>query len=351
MCCPRCKEKWSEGGLDGNPDYVYNFLMMGLKQYTCSTCLFGFGCMTAIHKCPHCQSPFEYSPADFHRKLTCSRDKCAKAFGFFMFKTSDRVLEDLKRDVKVEVETWAKQKEAKERRAARSGDRNNSLTRKEEIKAYLLGLSDSCPLCGIELEELREDLQREHLRECKGNSAAHVAYSQKKAAVKAKAESKEMARDMQQSVQSEAAFMLLGAKPEQMWLMDDKALGRQARLKDMDTAGASRDELIARLASSSSSSGGQLAITVDGEGGPQVRRLTADSVPRNYQSFSLAQLKSVLAAHGRIVDKAMDRSDVLDIFEDELSDDKPKAKRMIEDDKAARKRRKRTEDDDEDFSP
>ena len=62
VLCPRCKQPWSEGTLDGNPDYFYNFLMSGLKQYSCSTCLFEFGCVTAIHKCPFCKSVFEYSP-------------------------------------------------------------------------------------------------------------------------------------------------------------------------------------------------------------------------------------------------------------------------------------------------
>jgi hypothetical protein len=60
--CPRCKETWSEGGLDGNPDYFYNFMMTGLKTYTCSTCLCEFGCVTALHNCPHCNKYYEYSP-------------------------------------------------------------------------------------------------------------------------------------------------------------------------------------------------------------------------------------------------------------------------------------------------
>lgn len=29
VCCPRCKQRWSEGTLDGNPDYFFNFLMQG----------------------------------------------------------------------------------------------------------------------------------------------------------------------------------------------------------------------------------------------------------------------------------------------------------------------------------
>jgi DnaJ domain len=62
VCCPRCKQPWSENTLDGNPDYFYNFLMCGLKQYTCSTCLLEFGCVTAIHRCPFCNKIYEYLP-------------------------------------------------------------------------------------------------------------------------------------------------------------------------------------------------------------------------------------------------------------------------------------------------
>ena len=35
-------------------------MMMGLRSFTCSTCLFEFGCMTATHICPHCTREFEY---------------------------------------------------------------------------------------------------------------------------------------------------------------------------------------------------------------------------------------------------------------------------------------------------
>jgi hypothetical protein len=78
VCCPRCRQPWSENTLDGNPDYFYNFMMQGLKQFNCSTCLCTFGCMTAIHKCPHCKRQYEYSPADYHRKILCGSDKCSK---------------------------------------------------------------------------------------------------------------------------------------------------------------------------------------------------------------------------------------------------------------------------------
>ena len=113
VCCPRCRQPWSEGSLDGNPDYFYNFMMMGLKQYSCSTCLCEFGCMTAIHKCPYCKNVFEYSPEDYHRKITCGREKCDKKFGFFMYNPSDRVINEMKLSVKTELENRIKAKEAK----------------------------------------------------------------------------------------------------------------------------------------------------------------------------------------------------------------------------------------------
>jgi hypothetical protein len=68
----------------------YNFLMNGLKQYCCSTCLFEFGCMTAVHVCPFCTQDFEYSPQDYHRKIVCGNSGCDREFGFYEFVTSDR---------------------------------------------------------------------------------------------------------------------------------------------------------------------------------------------------------------------------------------------------------------------
>ena len=84
--CPRCKEEWGlsvqvrrrdRDGVGGpqrrrfclrthlslhNPQtsyhpfqglepYTYNYFMMGLKSYICSTCLLTFGSLTAIHRC------------------------------------------------------------------------------------------------------------------------------------------------------------------------------------------------------------------------------------------------------------------------------------------------------------
>ena len=57
--CPRCREVWSTTYL-GLEDAAFNFLMSGIKQYICGACFAKFGCMTAIHYCPHCKKTFEY---------------------------------------------------------------------------------------------------------------------------------------------------------------------------------------------------------------------------------------------------------------------------------------------------
>ena len=59
ICCPRCVTPWGTP-LDGLPDFTYNFMMQGLRGYSCSTCLLNFGCVSAIHKCPHCKADYDF---------------------------------------------------------------------------------------------------------------------------------------------------------------------------------------------------------------------------------------------------------------------------------------------------
>lgn len=68
--CPRCKAPWGEA-VDGLEPASYSHMMTGIKTYCCSTCLLDFGCMTAIHKCPFCRKPFDYTPDDYHNKILC----------------------------------------------------------------------------------------------------------------------------------------------------------------------------------------------------------------------------------------------------------------------------------------
>lgn len=144
--CPKCRVAWGDN-IDGNPEYYYNFLMMGLKRFSCSTCLFSFGAMTALHYCPFCRHSVEYSPDDYHRKVICGNVKCKKPFGFYCYSTSDRVLNNLKHEVKEELERHIKAKESKLARQARVSSRYGTSTIDEEL-VFIKGLRDTCPRCG-----------------------------------------------------------------------------------------------------------------------------------------------------------------------------------------------------------
>jgi hypothetical protein len=209
VCCPRCKQPWSESGLDGNPEYCYNFLMQGLKQFTCSTCLCEFGCMTALHLCPHCRHRFEYSPADYHRKIGCGNTKKpCKPFGFWMYHASDRVLNTLRDEIRAEVEKRQRERDSKQRRAARSSARGSAF---DSERAFMLGLVDECPRCGESLESYEDEAQRQHLMECV-DECKHRAHQQQVAKTAQRASKREAAQDAQLSAQVPHLHLIFGFK-------------------------------------------------------------------------------------------------------------------------------------------
>jgi hypothetical protein len=253
VCCPRCKQPWNEGSLDGNPDYCYNFLMTGLKQFTCSTCLCEFGCMTAIHRCPHCNAQFEYLPSDYHTKVTCPNSRCKKEFGFYMYHASDRAIKEVKAAVKAEQERFQKARVAKLRRAKRAG--GDELDKSTQEKAFLMGLTDVCPRCGEDFTELAdENEQRKHLMECV-DEGKHKAFDAKKSKQKTKEAAREEKQEAQRAAQTQAAWQLLGAHNTQLWLLDEGQLREQAGQLHLDTSG-DKDTLIDRIVSHSDHSAG-----------------------------------------------------------------------------------------------
>ncbi len=243
--CPRCKQPWNEGSLDGNPDYYYNFLMSGLKQYLCSTCLCEFGCMTAIHNCPKCNKQFEYSPSQYHSQITCGHKNCEKPFGFMMFHTSDRVMNDIRASIKQEQEQRLKAREAKARRAARSNC-GAPLTDKELEKSFMMGLVDICPRCGEDFTEIGdEEEQIRHLMDCV-DEGKHKEHAKKKAEKVAATEKKESLKAKQDATQTHAAWQFLGASDSQLWLLEDDQLRSQAIQNGLDASGDTAD-LIGRI--------------------------------------------------------------------------------------------------------
>jgi hypothetical protein len=234
ILCPRCKLPWNEGSLDGNPDYCYNLIMSGLKQFTCSTCLFEFGCMTAIHLCPFCKKSFYYSPKDYHSQLTCPRENCCKKFGFYLYHISDRKIKELKQSIKDEILTKIKAKETKQRRAQRFEKRtggSSDLTSEEKEKAFLLGLSDCCPRCGEDFTEYNdEELLNQHLMECL-DEIKHEIHAKKQTKQLVKLQKKEEKKQKEDDYQIYAGWQLLGAKSSQLYLLNEDHLKEEAQRK------------------------------------------------------------------------------------------------------------------------
>ena len=98
----------------------------------------------AIHKCPHCHRTYEYSIENYHTKITCPHTKCNRPFGFILYDVSDRVMKQLRIDLKEAQERKYKLREQKQRRQARAHDRKPLSTSQAE-RAFILGLIDCCP--------------------------------------------------------------------------------------------------------------------------------------------------------------------------------------------------------------
>eukprot|EP00906_Rhabdomonas_costata_P026344 RCo037515 len=133
VLCPRCKVEWGQN-IEGNPPYFYTFMMTAAKTFVCSTCLLEFGCMSAIHLCPHCRKPFEYSPSDYHRKIMCGNRGCSSEFGFWLYFVPENVLDALRVEVKRSLERKLKEDETKRRRAAAALRRLGTQTPEEHAK-------------------------------------------------------------------------------------------------------------------------------------------------------------------------------------------------------------------------
>jgi hypothetical protein len=332
--CPRCKTEWGQP-IDGLPPYTYNYMMLGLKTFVCSTCLCDFGALTAIHKCPHCRKPFEYDPHDYHRQVNCGNKGCGKPFGFYLFQVSDRVENEMRAELKAEQERRIKARESKLARLARSkrkhdggegGEGREGEDRRLKLRLFVQGLLDACPRCGEEPGCAPEDREahKEHLRQCQDK--IKIAKHQKKVRMEeARQADKEARATAQEDMQSLRTWEFLGGKEGELWLLTDGQLERECREKGLlpeegeegegagkgkgkkKTGPLSKDEMIAQLVKHSKK-GGPLRLT-DGtekgaagakEGGGGGSTMTRDSLPDNLYGMSLSQLRSVCAAHGYV---------------------------------------------------
>ena len=284
--CPRCKEPWGERNDEGLPDWSYNLMMMGLRNYTCSTCLCEFGCVSALHE--YKGTSFDYAPEMYHSEVTVSNKK----FGFYQYHMSDRALNDAIADAKQLMETNAKRRAAKKRRAAAVEARGGDFDDEENEARFLLGLIDECPRCGTFFGAgTNGEDRRNHLDECT-DAKVHKKYKQKKMDEKRTELAKEAKEDEQSDVQAKAAWDALGSTVETMWMLPSSAL---AKIAGTDDAEMDREDLLVKAASKHRN--GQLLLT-DGSDETSVVPFSAASLPQNYSSLPVDALRAVCAAHG-----------------------------------------------------
>jgi hypothetical protein len=125
-----------------------------------------------------------------------------------------------------------KAKEAKQRRNARSKQRNVSSSITDlETSAFLFGLSDLCPLCGEDFTEMEfnEESIRWHLMDCQQDNQKRSQYKAKKEKQANKLQEKEMKDEEQDAIQSEAAWQLLGSQNTQLYLLNENQLQREVQ--------------------------------------------------------------------------------------------------------------------------
>lgn len=337
VCCPRCKQPWSEGSLDGNPEYFYNFLMMGLKCFSCSTCLCEFGAVTAIHQCPLCRDSFDYSPQDYHRKISCGNARCTREFGFHLYHVSDRVMTEMKKSVRMEQEHQAKLQRTKQRRAEGRAGRSEHLSAEEEERAFVMGLADCCPRCGEFFETYRRDgeAQQLHLLQC-GDGHKHAAHQ----AQKERAEERKLAGQKraakQHEAQSLAQWEFLGAKSSQLYLLSDAQLQVVAEREGAAQGGAlsssTQEDLVRRIAASRREAAAdavqgtarkRIKAADSGVSNPNLAltlvadrvRLAPDDLPGNMYGMALRELKLFCASQGLQLPKGASKAEVIEEIE------------------------------------
>jgi hypothetical protein len=297
IACPRCGMDWPRPEL-GLEDAAYNWLMLGLKEYICGRCALSFGCMSAVHRCPHCRVVVDYEPADYHRALQCAA--CSKHYGFMQFKFARGREEEVRKELHADREARLRRAEAAQRRAARAASSGRSARvggagaeggapEEEQLeRLFSLGLVDACPRCGVEPAALEEggrgdasEAAKAHLRACT-DAAAIAAHAARRHAADAKRRAA-AARQLSQSDTMELQrWTFAGRQCGQLWLLSESVLrsllvANGLRDDDADsdaeTAGVSappgfvKPRLIARLAAHLRREAPLMLTDADGSGG------------------------------------------------------------------------------------
>ena len=304
--CPRCSSD-----LKLEEDSAYNFLMQGIKQYTCGGCCLKFGCMTGLHYCPHCIKPFQYDPDDYHRKITCGNGNCDKEFGFMMFKVSERRELEIRRMVKEENEALAKNRDQKRQRAERANKRRGSLSNEEgdQEQLFILELRDSCPRCGHEMFGGNNG-REEHLNNCNDQNKIE-AHKKKVAAMELSAAEEQEKKEVQEDIQAFKTWEHNGRQVGQLWMLSVTTLRAECRKFQLDTEGH-KLELISRLGRVIRERERKM-LTMGPEHEKQIsydvtpiHRVDEEDLPFNLETLEREELACVAASYGLDFDQGKD---------------------------------------------
>ena len=313
--CPRCRDVWNTNDL-GLEDSSYNFLMMGIKQFICGGCFLKFGCMTALHYCPHCNKAYEYDPDDYHRKITCGNGKCNKEFGFMMFKVSEKREKEIRREVKEENEALAKKRAQMRRRAERADKRVGTLSNEERVQEqlFLLLLRDSCPRCGFEIDKdkrkVEMELAKEHLDGC--NDTKAIAAFKKKIASENASKAKKAAKDeVQEDTQAFKTWEHNGRQVGQLWMLSEATLRKECKKFNLASDGHKVD-LITRLGRVIRDRERKM-LTMGPEHEKQlsydvtpIHKVDEEDLPSNFESMEKEEIACVAASYGIDFDHGKD---------------------------------------------
>jgi len=351
--CPRCRDVWNTRDL-GLEDSAYNFLMQGIKQYICGGCFAKFGCMTALHYCPHCRKSFEYDPDDYHRKINCSNQKCGKKFGFMMFKVSEKREKEIRQEVKIENEALTKKRAQMKRRAQRADKRVEPTCNEDRVQEqlFLLKLLDNCPRCGWELERgLKMEDASNHLENC-NNAKEIAAYKKELAKKKSVTEKKIGQEELQADIQAFKTWEHNGRQVGQLWMLSETTLKKECKKYNLDEDG-NKIELITRLGRTIKDRERKM-LTM----GPAheklishdvtpIHKVDEEDLPKNFETMERDELACVAASYGIDFDHGKDvKTDIIKKLE--KARNTGRGLLMITDDRENDE--KEVEDSDEDFN-
>ncbi|KAK3236817.1 hypothetical protein CYMTET_53066 [Cymbomonas tetramitiformis] len=324
LFCPRCRCQWGQA-VTGVQPYFYNFMMQGLKSYTCATCLLEFGCVTAVHKCPFCTRDFDYDPADFHRKVRCGNAKCEKEFGFFEHHVPERIEKALREELREVQEKRMKERENRERRARRARESNLSVSTVGEGKqveegAFARGLVDVCPRCGAEgFSDAAE--QKLHLSRC-NDRVAIQAYKKKQEQERAQASQADAEKSKQLEMENLRHWEMLGGQTSDLWRLEEGSLRRLCADKGVECpAGSTKMDMVQTLASHLNKQKAGLLLTSGEEGEAEAGAatqppLSRDSLPSNLYNLSVEQLQIVCISNGiELKKKRPAKKDIIEAIE------------------------------------